>query len=87
MISNPSSSDVSSARAKVALQFASAALCSGGRPKAQMRLRDRLMEDAMDANAMTVLAHVAVEDRQIEDATVLLRRAQAKAEPKELVRG
>lgn len=81
MISNPSSKDASSARSKVALQFASAALRSGDRVKAQMLLRDRLAEDPMDANAMSVLAQIAVDDRRIEDATVLLRRA-VSADPR-----
>jgi len=65
MISNPSSKDASSAKSRVALQFASAALRSGDRAKAQMLLRDRLAEDPMDANAMSVLAQIAVDDRRI----------------------
>jgi hypothetical protein len=81
MISNPSSKDASSARSKAARQFASTALRSGDRVKAQMLLRDRLAEDPMDANAMSVLAQIAVDDRRIEDATVLLRRA-VSADPR-----
>ena len=75
MISNPLSKDAGSSRSKVALDFASAALRSGNRLKAQMLLRDRLAEDPSDADALTVLAQISVEDRRIEDATVLLRRA------------
>jgi tetratricopeptide (TPR) repeat protein len=81
MLANPPSQGAPSAKSKVALQFASAALRSGDRLKAQMLLRDRLIEDPMDADAMSVLAHIAVEDRQIEEATVLLRRALS-ADPK-----
>ena len=80
MISNPVSKEALSARSKVALQFALVALRSGDRLKAQMLLRDRLAEDPSDANALTVLAELAVEDRRIEEATVLLRRA-ADADP------
>jgi tetratricopeptide (TPR) repeat protein len=80
MISNPLSKDLGSARSKVALQFASAALRTGDRLKAQMLLRDRLVEDPADANALTALAELSVEDRRIEEATVLLRRA-ADADP------
>jgi tetratricopeptide (TPR) repeat protein len=81
MISNPLSRDAGSAKSKVALDFASAALRSGNRLKAQMLLRDRLAEDPKDADALTVLAQIAAEDRQIEDATVLLRRA-VSADPR-----
>jgi len=45
-----------------------------------MLLRDRLAEEPTDANALTALAELAVEDRRIEEATVLLRRA-ADADP------
>jgi cytochrome c-type biogenesis protein CcmH/NrfG len=80
MFSNPLSRDAS-AKSKVALDFASAALRSGNRLKAQMHLRDRLAEDPTDADALTVLAQISAEDRQIEDATVLLRRA-VSADPR-----
>jgi hypothetical protein len=80
MISNPLSKDAASARSKVALQFAAVALRSGDRLKAQMLLRDRLAENPSDADALTMLAHISVEDRRIEEATVLLRRA-ADADP------
>ncbi len=48
---------------------------AGDRLKAQMMLRDRLAEDPNDADVLTVLAQIAAEDRRIEEATVLLRRA------------
>lgn len=64
----------------MALDFASAALRVGDRIKAQMLLRDRLAEDPSDADALTKLAELAVEDRRIEEATVLLRRA-VEADP------
>jgi tetratricopeptide (TPR) repeat protein len=75
MISNPLSKDTASARSKVALDFASVALRQGNRLKAQMLLRDRLAEDPNDAVALTKLAEIVAEDKRIEEATVLLRRA------------
>ena len=69
MISNPSSKDTSSERSKVALQLASAAPRSGDRVKAQMLLRDRIAEDPLDANAMSVLAQIAVDD--LSDSLVI----------------
>lgn len=45
-----------------------------------MLLRDRLVEDPSDAHALAALAEISVEDRRIEEATLLLRRA-ADADP------
>ena len=80
MISNPLSNNALSAKSKVALDFASVALRAGDRVKAQMLLRDRLAEDPNDAVALTKLAEIVAEDKRIEEATVLLRRA-ADADP------
>ena len=81
MISNPLAKDAGSARTKVALDFAAAALRSGNRLKARMLLQDRLAEAPSDADVLTVLAQISAEDGQIEDATVHLRRAVA-ADPR-----
>ena len=80
MISNPLSKSASSAKSKVAVDFASVALRQGNRLKAQMLLRDRLAEDPNDAVALTKLAEIVAEEKRIEEATVLLRRA-ADADP------
>jgi tetratricopeptide (TPR) repeat protein len=71
-----------SGKSHVALRFAVNARRSGDRIKAQMLLRDRLVQDPSDANALTMLADMAIEDKRIEEATVLLRRAaDADASP------
>ena len=62
-------------KSKVALQFAALARRSGDRLKAQMLLRDRLAEDPTDADALTMLSDIVLEDKKVEQATVLLRRA------------
>jgi tetratricopeptide (TPR) repeat protein len=64
-------------KSKVALDFAFAALRSGDVAGAEMRLRDRLFEDPSDADALAALAQIAAEQRRIEEATVLMRRAVA----------
>jgi tetratricopeptide (TPR) repeat protein len=68
------------AKSKVALDFAALARRSGDRIKAQMLLRDRLAEDPADADVLTMLSDIVLEDKQVEQATVLLRRA-ADADP------
>lgn len=75
MISNPLSKDAGASGSKVALDFAAAALRSGDRLKAQMLLRDRLAKNPKDADALTKLAEIAADEKRIEEATVLLRRA------------
>jgi tetratricopeptide (TPR) repeat protein len=62
-------------KSKVALDFAVAALRAGDIAGAELRLHDILLADPHDANAIAKLAEIAVEQRRIEDATVLLRRA------------
>jgi tetratricopeptide (TPR) repeat protein len=79
-ISGINLSNSSAARSRIALDFASAALRAGDRIKAQMLLRDRLAEAPSDADVLAKLAEIAAEDRRIEEATVLLRRA-VEADP------
>ncbi len=59
----------------MALDFAVAALRAGDRIEAQRLLRGRLFEEPNDANALAKLAEIAIDERRIEEATVLLRRA------------
>lgn len=85
-ISNIGLNSAGAARSRVALDFASAALRSGDRIKAQMLLRDRLAEEPNDPDALTMLAGLTIEDRRIEEGTVLLRRAaEADADPERRV--
>ena len=67
--------EAASHKSKVALDFAVAALRAGDVAGAEFRLRDRLLENPFDADALAKLAEIAVDQRRIEDATVLLRRA------------
>jgi len=67
--------EVASHKSKVALDFAIAALRAGDIAGAEMRLRDSLLADPFNADALAKLAEIAVEQRRIEDATVLLRKA------------
>lgn len=64
-------------KSNVALDFALAALRSGDVAGAEMRLRDRLFEHPADADALALLAEIATDQRRVEEATVLLRRAVA----------
>lgn len=62
-------------KSKALLDFAMAALRAGDVAGAEMRLRDILLADPFNADALAKLAEIAVEQRRIEDATVLLRKA------------
>lgn len=62
-------------RSKAALDFALAALRAGDIAGAELRLRDILRADPFNADALAKLAEIAVEQRRIEDAVVLLRKA------------
>jgi tetratricopeptide (TPR) repeat protein len=64
-----------SRRSKAALDFALAALRAGDIAGAELRLRDILVADPFNADALAKLAEIAVEQRRIEDAVVLLRKA------------
>ncbi|HKC03142.1 MAG TPA: sulfotransferase [Sphingomicrobium sp.] len=67
--------EAASHKSKVALDFALAALRAGDVAGAELRLRDALLADPFNADALVKLAEIAVEQRRIEDATVLLRKA------------
>src|SRR6478672_918804 len=62
-------------KSKAMLDFAIAALRAGDVAGAELRLRDVLLADPFNADALATLAEIAVEQRRIEDATVLLRKA------------
>src|SRR4249919_3857224 len=62
-------------KSKVALDFAIAALRAGDVAGAELRLRDSLLADPFNADALTKLAEIAADQGRIEDATVLLRKA------------
>ena len=64
-----------SPKSKAALDFALAALRAGDIAGAELRLRDILLADPFNADALAKLAEIAVEQGRIEDATVLLRKA------------
>ena len=68
------------ARSKLAREQAAAALQSGDAGDAERLLRKHLLEQPADAEALTMLAALKVDQRQIEEATALLRRA-AGADP------
>jgi tetratricopeptide (TPR) repeat protein len=67
--------EAASQKSKVALDFAVAALRAGDVAGAELRLRDSLLADPFNADALAKLAEIAIEQRRIEDATVLLRKA------------
>ena len=67
--------EAASHKSKAALDFALAALRVGDIAGAELRLRDILLTDPFNATALVKMAEIAVEQRRIEDATVLLRKA------------
>lgn len=62
-------------RSSLVIDLAVAALRGGDVAEAQRLLRERLFEAPGDIAILTRLADIAVDDKRIEDATVLLRRA------------
>src|SRR4051794_9927563 len=68
---------LTSNRSKAALDLAVATLRAGDVAGAEMRLRDIVNADPSNADALAKLAEIAAEQRRIEEATVLLRRAVA----------
>lgn len=68
------------ARSKLVLEQATAALQAGDRGDAERLLRKHLLEQPKDAAALAKLAELAIDQRHVEEATVLLRRA-AGADP------
>ena len=58
-----------------AIELAAAALLGGDVGKAREFLQDRILHDPNDADALTKLAEIAVEKGDVDQATMLLRRA------------
>ena len=75
VLASGSAREAASSKSKAALDFALAALRAGDVAGAELRLRDILLADPFNADALAKLAEIAVEQRRIEDATVLLRKA------------
>ena len=61
----------------VSVDLAAAAMRDGNPALARQMLQDRLLQNPMDADALVKLAEVAAGERQIDEATILLRRAVA----------
>lgn len=80
MASTAPVSATEASKSKLAIEQAVAALRAGDRIDAQRTLHQRLAKAPNDAAALTMLANFAIEDRRIEEATTLLRRA-AGADP------
>src|SRR5258705_9514184 len=67
--------EAASHKSKVALDFALAALRAGDVAGAELRLRDALLADPFNADALVKLAEIAVEQRRLQDPTLLMRKA------------
>jgi predicted Zn-dependent protease len=67
-------------RSRLAIEQAVAALRMGDPVEAELTLRRHLLQQPGDADALAKLADIAVDQRRMEEAAVLLRRA-ASAEP------
>ena len=63
------------AKSKLVLEQAILALQAGDRGDAERLLRKHLLDQPQDAAALTKLAELAIDQRHIEEATALLRRA------------
>jgi tetratricopeptide (TPR) repeat protein len=63
------------ARSAVSIDRAAAALREGNPALARRMLQDRLLQNPLDADALAKLAEIAAAERQMEEATILLRRA------------
>jgi len=68
------------AKSKLVLEQATAALQAGDLGDAERLLRKHLLEQPRDAAALAKLAELAIDQKHVEEATVLLRRA-AGADP------
>lgn len=69
-----------SGQSKLTLEQAVHELQSGNVAEAQRLLRNRLIQDPCDANALQKLAEIAIDQKRVEEATMLFRRA-ASADP------
>jgi len=70
VLANSPARDAASHRSKVALDFAIAALHAGDVAAAELRPRDSLLADPLNADALTTLAEIAVQQGRIEDGAV-----------------
>jgi tetratricopeptide (TPR) repeat protein len=80
MIHSATGLSPAAAKSKLVLEQATAALQAGDSADAERLLRKHLLEQPRDAAALAKLAELAVAQRHVEQATVLLRRA-AGADP------
>ena len=62
-------------RSRLVIEQASAALRAGDSIDAEWMLRKHLLEQPGDGQALAMLAEIAIDQRRLEEATVLLRRA------------
>lgn len=63
------------ARSKLVLEQATAALQAGDRSDAERMLRAHVLDQPRDAAALAKLVDMALEEKRVEEATILLRRA------------
>ena len=80
MLNSALSGPAPAARSKLIREQAAAALRAGDSGDAERLLRKHLLDQPGDADALTMLAGIKADQRQVEEATALLRRA-ANADP------
>lgn len=80
MLNSALSGPAPAARSKLVREQAAAALRAGDSGDAERLLRKHLLDQPADADALTMLAAMKIDQRQVEEATALLRRA-ANADP------
>jgi tetratricopeptide (TPR) repeat protein len=80
MLNSAFSGPAPAARSRLIREQAAAALQAGDSGDAERLLRKHLLDQPVDADALGMLAALKVDQRQIEEATTLLRRA-ANADP------
>ena len=80
ILSSIRSPDAGVGRSRLAIDQAVAALRIGDPVEAERTLRQHLLEQPGDSHALAKLAEIAIDQRRMEEAAVLLRRA-ASADP------
>jgi Tfp pilus assembly protein PilF len=80
MLQSANGPSLAAAKSKLVLEQATAALQAGDRGDAERLLRKHMLEQPKDAAVLSKLGDLAMDVGQVEEATVLLRRA-AGAEP------
>ena len=80
ILSGIRSSERGLGQSRLAIEQAIAALRMGDQVEAELTLRRHLLEQPRDSEALAKLAEIAIEQRRMEEAAVLLRRA-ASADP------